>query len=192
MRLEILLALTNLMAPVNVNTSTIRINITHNDLNIVKYSHAIGTLDKVLFDIDFVADLFGNYAEGDDDLNGEKFIVDIDTFTPDSTDPHLLTCFVDLSSSLITLQFDEIMDLNSIAPYHIDMYSADHTAPHIRNMTLTNYSILEADILRNNGNITVDMSLFRQDAFAFQQQTVIGKNSSVTYIRVYGARDVWR
>ena len=184
------IALTHIMAPINVNASTLSIDIVDNDLNVVKYSHAIGTLDRVLFDIDFVADLFGNYAEGDDDLNGEKFIVDIDVFSPDTTDPQILSCFVDFSTSLITLQFDEIIDSDSIKPYNIEFYSANHTAPRIRNLTLSNYSIVEVDLLRLSGNVTVDMSLYRQDAFDFQAQAVIGKNSSVTFVRVSGATDV--
>lgn len=174
------------------NATTILINITSEDLNSIKYAHAIGTLDKLLLNIDAVEDLFGNNLVGDEEYDGLKLLVPIDTFVEDVSSPVLLSFTIDRNTNILYLAFDELIQWNSLLPSHMTLYSSSNMSnPVLETFTFTNYTIVETDAEYRSSMVEVNLGLFRVDGFRLQEEQIIGNDTFTTFLQVSGVQDVF-
>lgn len=161
--------------------TTLRLNITFDDLNNIKLKNRKGPMDRVLLKPNAVTDLNGNWIAGNLQANP----VVRSQYIPDTTPPSLSKADLDLSTNLLSLSFDEVIDIKSLFPFNIYVLGQDSFGG--VEYALTNFSIIEAS---SGSEILVDMNTYVKDAFGVRSTADLGTSTANTFIGIVGARDI--
>lgn len=167
----------------SVNSSNLITNLTNDDLNALKSSNFFAPLNEVVLESNFVTDLFGNSPFG-----GADYVVPLTSLVNDVTAPTLLSCSLDLSTNIFYLYFSEIIDLASMPSHTIFLFANESDT--LDNMTLSNFSWIESDPSQRESRVSVNLALFREDAFRLQAHATIGKDTNTTYLAIKNFRDL--
>lgn len=165
-----------------MNITTIRLNITVNDLNNLKLANKLGSINNLLLLPNAAVDYANNTVAGNSQLNP----VLRSFFIPDTTPPRIISVSYDAGSGLIRVFFDEIIELNSLFPENVYLYDSAVTTGSF--VQLTNYSIIELEA--SSGAVLIDTATFQQDANVLADQLTIATSKALTYLVILDARDV--
>ncbi len=165
------------------NMTTLTIDLLRKDLNNLKLAESRGHLDTLVVGLNAVEDYFGNFFPGNTELNP----IAESGGVADSTPPVLLYVDFNVKVGVLTLNFDEVVDVTTILPARITLMSTNdpNTAA---SLSLSRYSVIETT---QDGGVTFDMQTFRQDWARLNELGGIGTSISNVFVKCQDIGDLF-
>lgn len=164
-----------------VNITDILVTISTNDLNLIKLATLEGVLNRILFAPNSITDYSDNYIEGN---NADNPIL-ISDYRPDVTGPTLINLELDQINGIISVYFNEFVNLTSIYVESISIYS-DTGLSNV--LHLSKYSLLSYG---NSGELIVNIGLYENDQNRLDTESSMGTGIANTYIEIIGLTDLF-
>lgn len=167
------------------NYTHIYTQVSQYNLNSLKTAYLQGSgLNNLVMSANGATDFSGNLYLGND----VDHPIYLSYVVPDTTPPSFQSLVVDLSSGLITVQFNEVLDTSDLFPMNFTVISTSNYSASDR-IPLTGYSMLFVD--STTSAIVIDAGLFFVDQNSLLASSTVATSINDSYIAVYGIRDIF-
>jgi len=153
------------------------------DLNAVKAATKVGILTRMVVLPYAMTDVAGNSYAG----NTQNNPIFATTSVPDTLPSRLLNATLDMTAGVMTLQFDEIVNISSINPSNVYIGSSKNFASATK-FQLTKFSPITED---DEGLVTVDLKTYETDYNNLKAISSVGTKVSNTFVYIVGIKDIF-
>ncbi|RYH29624.1 hypothetical protein EON65_07865 [archaeon] len=170
-----------------VNDVNLQVALNPSDTNKLKLEfYEGGILDSLIITAGSLVDMNGNKIVG----NNADTPISINQYTADSTPPVAAAMDVDLSRYIITVLFDEIIDVSYFGSTGFVLLNNATVASSTKALQLSNFTLLSTDPDQLN-LLYIDIGFLREDQFALEAINDMYNSELDSYLAILQGGDVF-
>lgn len=168
---------------VQLNISSLEINISRSDLNSIEVAIKESLLDGLMIGNIAVADYAGNFIVGND----ETTLIPLSKFQMDTLPANILWSSLNFGTGIITLFYNKIVNVAGLLPSQIFIMNGRNfsTASKVQ---LSDYSVVSSG---KDAAVLINMKLYNVDLDSLEQLPEIAVGLSNCYFAVNGLTDIF-
>lgn len=165
-----------------INTTSLSFQLQLSDLNYIKVAQLSHPFDRMVLADDSLRDLSRNGVIGHDITNP----IELSYIILDSTPPNIIYFSINYATNLISIQFDEIINISSISITNVQLLSSSNISTAIV-FNLTYFSYIEPS---TSDTVTINMDLYRYDAITLSENLYIGHDVNSIFLHIDKVADI--